>query len=276
MKGSFWVVSHSANRCFFKFINTCENDRIKIMLLKIFVAVMFLFTGCAIAADSNIEQSFQNFSIKSEKSRVIYRAGSTGASLVIENPQPYPILVQTQTLMADKQKKGPFIVTPPLFRLDAKQENRIKIVAIKDTGPEDVESLYWLCMTGIPPTPDSVWDGIDKSTERKRPGLLTQVRVKSCIKLIVRPKDLKDQPVDQANYLIWHKSGNRLIVTNPTPYYINMKNVNVGKTDINNPGYVSPKGQLILSINAADNGFVHWKMITDNGGESKEIHSELK
>lgn len=41
-------------------------------------------------------------------------------------------------------KKTPFIITPPLFKLDPDKNNVLRIVNIEDTLPKDRESVYWI------------------------------------------------------------------------------------------------------------------------------------
>ncbi len=46
--------------------------------------------------------------------------------------------------------KAPFLITPPLFRLDAKQENVLRIIRTGGNLPADRESLFWLNIKSIP------------------------------------------------------------------------------------------------------------------------------
>lgn len=241
----------------------------------IIFTLTFLISGAVGAKAPQLEQEFQVFSVKTGVSRVIYTPGSAGASVLVMNPQNYPMLVQSVVLKADKNEKAPFIVTPPLFRLDGNQRNRIKVIATDDTGLVDRESLNWLCITGIPPEPDSIWAQNNMKIPAKRALLLTQMRVKSCIKLLVRPIDLKGNSVSMAASLSWHKSGATLTVDNPSPFYMNLKTVRLGKTSIDSPGFVPPKGQLKITIPASESGPVQWVLITDVGGKSREFVSAL-
>lgn len=246
------------------------------MRTKTTIALLFiLISGVASAKTQKNQQLMQTFSIKTGSTRIIYTPGSVGVSLLVLNPQSYPMLVQSIVLKDDRQEKAPFIVTPPLFRLDGKQQNKIKVVAVGDTGPADRESLDWLCLTGIPPEADSAWAGDNISPSPKHATILTQLRVKSCIKILVRPPSLKGKPVDMTEFLTWHKSGSTLTVDNPTPFYMNLRTVHLGYSTINSPGYVPPYGQLHIVVHHNDNGLVHWKLVTDYGGDSREFESPL-
>lgn len=248
--------------------------RVKVL----FTGVVLLASG-AQASEVTLEQELQTFSVETGATRVIYTPDSPGATLTVMNPQSYPMLVQSVVWKADKKTKAPFIVTPPLFRLDGHQQNRLKVVSIGDSAPSDRESLNWLCLTGIPPEPNAVWaqnEKVLKSGTAKRATLVTQLRVTSCLKLLVRPASLKGDPVDKAMSLTWHRSATMLTVNNPTPFFMNFKAVRLGTTSLSAPGYVPPMGSLGLKLpdNPADR-HVHWTLVTDYGGESREFEATL-
>lgn len=227
--------------------------------------------------DVPIENELQSFSVRTGATRVIYSPGSPGASMTVMNPQGYPMLVQSEVLMEDKKTRAPFIVTPPLFRLDGHQQSRIKIIATSSHDFDTKESLHWLCLTGIPPEPDADWT--DESYKKKQSvshaTLLTQLRIRSCLKLIVRPASVKGTPDDFASSLTWVKNGKTLTVKNPTPFFINFRNVRLGKVSVENPDFVPPMGERKMNLLADSSGSVKWRLITDYGGDSKEFTSDL-
>ena len=224
-----------------------------------------------------LENELQSFSVKTGATRLIYFTDSNGASLTVINPQSYPMLVQSEVFAEDRKTPAPFIVTPPLFRLDGHQQSRIKVIATRNHNEDRTESLSWLCLTGIPPEPDAEWtDEADKKKQAgQRATLLTQLRIKSCLKLIVRPASLRGTPDDFASSLTWVKTGKKLTVKNPTPFYINLKSVLLGNAGVENPEYVPPMGERELSIPSDASGPVHWRLITDYGGDSREFTSIL-
>lgn len=224
-----------------------------------------------------LENELQSFSVKTGATRLIYFTDSNGASLTVINPQSYPMLVQSEVFAEDRKTPAPFIVTPPLFRLDGHQQSRIKVIATRNHNEGRTESLSWLCLTGIPPEPDAEWtDEADKKKQAgQRATLLTQLRIKSCLKLLTRPSSLKGSPDDFASSLTWEKRGKTLTVTNPTPFFMNLRSVQLGKETVGNPEYVPPLGKRKLSVSADARGPVHWRLITDYGGDSQEFTSDL-
>ncbi|MCZ4060515.1 molecular chaperone [Pantoea sp. LMR881] len=195
--------------------------------------------------------------------RVIYDGGKKEASLSISNPDSIPYLIQSwvETQKGDNEKT-PFIITPPLYRLDQKQQNVMRIVL---TGilPENKESMYWLNIKSIP------------ATEKKENTL--QVAVKTRIKLIYRPDALKVISLDDvAGKLTWQKSGDQILVTNPTSYYINFNEITVAGMKIAEPTYVSPGGEARFKLpTGITSGPVMYKIINDFGGISMAYQGSI-
>lgn len=242
------------------------------------LAAFICSTTHAREEETPVQHELQSFSVKTGATRLIYATNAQGVSLTVMNPQSYPMLVQSDVIGEDRKTKAPFIVTPPLFRLDGHQQSRIRVIATSNHDSDKKESLYWLCLTGIPPEPDADWT--DASDKKQQAGhsatLLTQLRIKSCLKMFIRPSDLKGSPEDFASQLTWETTGNKLTVNNPTPFFMNLKRVLLGKQSVFSLNYVPPMGTLELSLPAGAQGPVHWQLITDYGGDSKEFTSELK
>jgi P pilus assembly chaperone PapD len=61
--------------------------------------------------------------------RVIYDGSKKEVSLSVRNPDSSPYLVQSSIdTLAGGVQKAPFIITPPLYRLDAGKENLMRII----------------------------------------------------------------------------------------------------------------------------------------------------
>ncbi|MBW7981908.1 fimbrial biogenesis chaperone [Enterobacillus tribolii] len=192
--------------------------------------------------------------------RLIYDGGKKESSLSVNNSDKLPYLIQS---WAETQnggaEKAPFIVTPPLFRLEAGQQNVLRIVRTGGNLPEDRESLYWLNIKSIPSAPKTE-DGANT----------LQIAVKTRIKLIYRPKGLKGSPGEVTSKLTWSQSGNKLTVTNPTPFYMNFREIKVGGREIKDATFVAPQGQATFNVPNGASGQVTWKLINDYGGVGPE------
>lgn len=195
--------------------------------------------------------------------RLIYDGGKKEASLSVTNSDTNPYLIQSWAeTQSGGTEKAPFIVTPPLYRLEGNQQNVMRIVRTGGNLPEDRESLYWLNVKSIPAV------GGNKDSANT-----LQIAVKTRIKLIYRPAGLKGVPEDVADKLTWSQSGQRLTVTNPTPFVMNFQQVKVGGQDVKDATFVLPMSSATFTTLAS--GSVSWKIITDYGGVGN-VHGAAK
>lgn len=197
--------------------------------------------------------------------RVIYDAGKKESNISVKNPTDKPFLVQSGIKNSDEAgAKPPFIVTPPLFRLDGKKENVLRIIHTGSLLPQDRESLFWLNVKAIPSSADSDVN-------------MLQIAVNTQIKLIYRPKDLSGTPTDAAKALDWTIDGNQLKVTNSSPYYMNFQSVKINGQEVDSANMAPPKSTSVFKLNGTMNkpnkkmkagDEISWKIINDYGGSS--------
>lgn len=218
------------------------------------------------------------FVVKLGASRIVYTLPSSGgSSLVVYNKQNYPILIQSVILDAMRKKHGDLIVTPPLFRLDAGQQSRIRIEDIGYAFPTDRESLNWLCVKGIPPQNEDIWASSGGKSNLKDMNVDIQVSVNSCIKLLVRPSQIQEGVENAASSVVWTKEHGKLIANNPTPYYINISFVKLGILMPKNIDYIPPYKKYFFTFpeHIPENiSTVTWGVVTDSGVE-KTMQSAL-
>lgn len=193
--------------------------------------------------------------------RLVYDGGKKEEALNITNSDQGPFLIQS---WAETQnggtEKAPFIVTPPLFRLDGNQQNTLRVIRTGGNLPEDRESLFWLNVKSIP-----------TSSKNENANTL-QIAVKTRIKLIYRPQTIKITPEEVAKNLTWSQSGSKLTVSNPTPFYMNFQQIKVGERELNEVTWVAPMSSASFDT-AGATGAVSWKIINDYGGTSAEYHA---
>lgn len=185
--------------------------------------------------------------------RVIFEGAKKEATINITNPDNTPYLIQSWIDMQDGVSgKAPFIITPPLYRLDGGQKNLERIV-MTGSLPQEQESLFWLNIKAIP------------SASKQMNAL--QIAVKTRIKLIYRPEGLcASTPEDQANKLTWQQSGNAIQVNNPTPYVINFNEITLGGRKLDDVTYVLPGASARFSLPEGVSGHsLTFKVINDYG-----------
>ncbi|MDX7626350.1 fimbrial biogenesis chaperone [Enterobacter bugandensis] len=198
--------------------------------------------------------------------RLVYQGDKKESSLGLSNPDATDYLVQSWVDSGGKNMaKAPFLITPPLFRLDAHEDNVLRVVRTGGNLPEDRESLYWLNIKAIPSS---------KHVE----GVNTlQIAINTRIKLLYRPSAVKGRPEDVADKLEWRREGNDLVVNNPTPFYMNFQTVTLNGHKIAKATWAVPKTEthFILpgNVGGAD---VTYSIITDYGSIShtwsKSVH----
>ncbi|MEG2566513.1 MAG: fimbria/pilus periplasmic chaperone [Acinetobacter sp.] len=241
------------------------------------VVASLMFVSIPSMGSTDIGTNTQYFSIQLGASRVIYDPVSVGETLTVTNPQDYPILVQSRVLAEDMKTKAPFVVTPPLFRLDGQQQNRLRIVRTGGGFAKDRESIQWLCVKGIPPKADDLWAKQlnTKSMAENRVSLVVQLSISNCIKLFVRPENIKGHPDDAADSLTWHRQGNRLKAVNDTPFYMNISSLKVGGEEIRDIHYIPPFSSYSFALPRGALGPVNWTIINDYGGKSKVYRADI-
>lgn len=205
-----------------------------------------------------------------------------GASVDIINNTPNVYLMQSRVLGADaatgmpvdlKDGEAPFLVLPPLKRLDAQGSLPLRIVA-SPAGtarlPRDRESVFFLAAKAIPSLAETeAGKGVNDGKGRIAIALVNN------IKLFWRPKGLKSEAIGNvANTLSVSRDGDRLKVTNPSGYYLTFSSLKVGGQPVpaealramvpprSAQDYPFPKG--------ITGGPVSWMLIDEYGLPTKE------
>jgi chaperone protein EcpD len=130
-------------------------------------------------------------------SRVVYPAKDREVSIKMTNIGDQPSLVQAwvdkgnEKLPADKAD-GPFLITPPITRVEAKKGQTLRLVYTgDDAASKKQETVFWLNVLDVPPMPK------DMDTN------FLQVAVRSRMKIFYRPEGLPGNPQEAAKSLSW-------------------------------------------------------------------------
>lgn len=195
--------------------------------------------------------------------RVVYDGNKKESSVSVTNPDSSPYLIQSWVESQNgSAEKTPFIITPPLYRLDKGQQNVERIV-LAGSVAQDKESLYWLNIKSIP------------AASRKNNAL--QIAVKTRIKLIYRPAALKGViPDELADNLTWRRSGSQIQVINPTKVVMNFNEISVNGKKLEDVTYVLPGASARFDLpKGITGGTVTFKIINDYGGVGKVHNASL-
>jgi P pilus assembly chaperone PapD len=226
-----------------------------------------------LVVSNGVSAASQTYSVTLNSSRVIYKeTQSSGTTITVKNEHDFPVLIQPSVVTEDKQMLAPFIITPPLFRLDGKQDNTLRIVYTGKAHAADREHLYWLCVKAIPPVSED-----DSGTGNNNAvGSNIQISVNNCIKLLYRPKALGTQDQGSlAKGLNWEWREGKLQLKNMSPYYINLSSIMIDGFVVPDVSYVSPFSSAQFSVpkGAKVGGKVTWQSINDFGGQSTPVQA---
>lgn len=200
--------------------------------------------------------------------RIIYEADKKNLSLDLENKDNTPSLVQVWLDDGDEKAdpaslKLPFILTPPVSRVEPNTSQTIRIRHTGEALPQDRESLYYFNILDIPPKPQFK----DGETQN-----YIQFAVKNRLKFFYRPAKLP-YPVHQAyDKVTWQLNGTTLTAHNPTPYHITyigieLQNNKETVADIEKTDMIPPFSQMQFSLaKPVDADTVSWVIINDYGG----------
>ncbi|CAB3754430.1 molecular chaperone EcpD [Burkholderia sp. MSh2] len=205
--------------------------------------------------------------------RVIYDAGESEVTLKLSNAGQTPALVQSWIDSGDVHGaptgiKVPFIVTPPIARIDPSKAQTLRIVYTGEPMPADRESVFWLNVLEVPPKPKAE----DADLNR------IQLAFRSRIKLFYRPGKLKGSSADAPAQLTWRltRAGGKPAIeaNNPTPFHVSLTMISVQAGErsavFDDGGMVGPgetrafplKGDVPEAAGAS----VHYTTLNDYGG----------
>lgn len=240
-----------------------------------FIFLISTFPALSYSAESQPNINMNKFETILGGTRLIYNLGGNGEAISIKNPQQYPMLVQSQIKNDDGSISDDFIVKPPLFRLDALRQTDLTIKNISGKFNQSQEYLRFLCVKGIPPKKTDVWND---NKSKKDMNMSINLSINTCIKMIIRPKELDGVPSENMDKVTWDYYNGNLIAENNTPYIIQPNKLLLnGKSVISN-GYIMPfdKKEYKASGFNGLKKILQWSLIGEDGAESKLTTVELK
>ncbi len=211
-----------------------------------FLLVLFTFDSCA--------------GVIIGGTRVVYQGDKKESLISIRNPDSKPYLIQSwidpEGNNAQQTSPLPFIVTPPLFRLNALSSNALRILKSGNV-PEDKESVYWLNIKAIPTSDPNAKNEL-------------HISVNSRIKIFYRPSGLSDQDAAVAYKAVTFKrAGDTLMATNPTPYFISIGELKANGVEIASPGMIAPMSTGSWGLTSKSSALkISWSAINDYGGRT--------
>jgi len=186
----------------------------KIMTIKSLLTSVALLIACGNASASIVIAG----------TRVVYPSEVKEVSIKLSNKGQSPVLIQSWMDSGDikskpDQIKVPFVLTPPINRVEAGSGQTLRIRGLPNTLPSNKESIFWLNVLEIPTKPKDV------SAEKDNYLLMA---FRSRIKFFYRPKGLSGSPKAAVTDLELTAKNGGLHVENTSPYYISLVDIAAG------------------------------------------------
>ncbi|MBB6188276.1 molecular chaperone [Rhodanobacter sp. MP7CTX1] len=181
--------------------------------------------------------------------RVVFPAKQGEVTVRLSNQNDRPVLVEAWIDTGDLNStpnsvNTPFLITPPLFRMESNKEQSLRIIYTQGSQPlpADRESLFWLNVLEIPPKP---------AGPQSAGHNYLQFAIRSRLKFFYRPANLQGDATKAPDTLSFTAQGTTLDVRNPTPYYVTISKLSLGANG--NPidgasGMVAPLGDLRVAL----------------------------
>jgi len=223
-----------------------------------------------------ITPAISHASIVIGATRIIYDAAGGEQTVRLTNKGESPSLVQTWLDTGAEQAERatlevPFVVSPPMSRVDPGKSQTLRIIHSGEPMPQDRESVFWLNVLDVPARPAAA-NGEN----------YLQFSFRSRIKLFFRPAGLAGTAAQAPAQLTWQlatkDSQPILQVSNPTPYHVSFAAVELatgGQTlAVQDPGMLAPFETRALALpraaTASAGTRVRYQFINDYGGVSKD------
>ena len=208
-----------------------------------------------------------NASIVINGTRVIYPENEKEVTVQIKNKGTDPVLLQNwlDTGNIDESPDNiniPFILTPPINRVNAEKSQTLRIQYIGDTLPLDRESVFWLNVLEIPKTK------VDLPENR------LQIAFRSRIKLFYRPAQLKGNAIEAASSLQWSIKNKALVIQNTSEYHVSLISISfshLGKEKVIEADMISPfsSQEIPLEFDISKGDVITYEYIDDWGATRK-------
>lgn len=229
-----------------------------------------VFTAGAAASDGGISLG---------QTRVIFEGDRKSEKVIVTNQSERVYLINSRVLStpeqkADGQESLPFMMTPPLFRLDSGGRNAV-LVMRNDTSvlPSDRESVFYLSFLAIPAVSKPADSNADEVLQPR-----VSVGIRSVIKLFYRPSGLGMSAAEAAEKLSFTVKDGVLHAENPTPYYLTLAGLRVDgrRVDVREQDPMLPPYESRVYPIRSGAGEVSWSVIDDYGGVSRTYRQAVR
>lgn len=172
----------------------------------------------------------------------------------------------------NQQIDNSFIIIPPLVRVEPNLSSTVKILPQSLSHlPKDKESVFFIAIQLIPES--------KKINSQEKSEINTEITVvtRFVIKLFYRPESLLEKSSsDFADKLSFSLVNNKLVIKNPSPYFMSLSQLKLNGVLYSSPipVMVPPLSEIALDNNEKVKD-VSWQIIDDFGGYSSVYSQSL-
>ncbi|MCK9782151.1 fimbrial biogenesis chaperone [Proteus columbae] len=207
-------------------------------------------------------------SIEINKDKFIFIESKNQEVIEIKNSINSDYFIQSWISHYDENNDSelPFMITPPLFKIEKDEDYSLKIFKIDEIEKKDRETLYKINIKRIPVLSDS--------DDNKN---LLHISMNSVYNLIYRPISIEKNAVDAYKKIEFLKNkNNEFIINNPTPYFITLLNVHLENISLISKSITIPPFKKYNTKNKIKkDGLIKWKTIDQYGVEIKAIDKAI-
>lgn len=207
-------------------------------------------------------------SIETNKDKFIFIESNNQEIIEIKNNTNNDYFIQSWITHYDEKNDTelPFMITPPLFKIEKTEHYSLKIFKIGEIKEEDRETLYKVNIKRIPLLSDS-----DNNKN------LLHVSMNSVYNLIYRPISIEKKAIDAYKQIEFLKNNkNEFVINNPTPYFITLHTISCdGIILINKSKTIPPFKKYNTKKTIKENGIIKWKTFNQYGVEIDAIEKAV-
>ncbi|MFY3789985.1 putative fimbrial chaperone LpfB [Providencia manganoxydans] len=233
---------------------------------------------CWIGLNLPVSQADGGLSLS--QTRVVFEGKAKSAKVALNNQSDRVYLINSRVLptpdaVSQTGEIMPFMVTPPLFRLEKESRNTV-LIAKNDTSklPTDRESVFYLSFLAIPAVSNSTRE-VAADTDKSATTTQVSLGIRTVIKLFYRPSGLVMPAAAAPEKLTFSLQGTQLTVKNPTPYYVTLAQLTLDDNTVNvreQGPMLAPFSENTYTVKGGRANRIDWSVITDFGGVSELFH----
>nr|WP_229655759.1 molecular chaperone [Pantoea sp. 201603H] len=194
--------------------------------------------------------------------RLIYPIDKNQATLKIYNSdKDSNYLVQSWVTDENDKKVSDFIITPPLFVIQANTDSLLNVVYTGDKNKlyKNKEKLYYLNTKVIP----------SLTEEEKKIDNALLISTTTKIKLFTRPTNIDGDSYTSYEKLRCSYENNNLKIKNPTPFYMNLSSLSINGKEVLPAATIAPMTDFMLNTSDKSKS-LKFNFINDYGVQIKD------